>query len=220
MFVPLKKVSAWVREIFARRGDRFSERPRVRPGTILRTHLAVTALEDRTMPAQVVTIITLADTTEGGLTGAFRVARSETTGTLGIGVDLSGTAGQGYDYSINPMYAYFEDGVAEVVLHVFPADDSTSEPTETIVATVNYGGTPSSATLNIADNDPPMPPPTEPPIPPPPTGLPIVAVEKIANAAEIGTVGVIRFTRTGDLSQPLTAGLPHYIVCNSLQHMK
>lgn len=54
-----------------------------------------------------------------------------------------------------------------------------------------YGvGTPSSAQLDIVDDDP----------------APLVSVERVADAVEGGATGTFRFTRTGDTSQALVVG--------------
>ena len=78
---------------------------------------------------------------------------------------------------------------------VSPVNDSTSEPTETVILTVVTNsqytvGSPASATVSIFDND-----------------AQYVSVETIHDAVEGGTYGVFRFTRIGDLSGALTANV-------------
>jgi hypothetical protein len=148
----------------------------------------VERMEDRTVPTPVVTAAALSDAHEGG-SGSFRLTRTETTGTLFVSLGLSGSATSGSDYS-NPMGAMFPGGQATVDVNIGAFDDSTSEPTETVVLTINSGsgytvGTPSGATINILDNDPQ-----------------VVTVAKVSDAIEGGS-GTFRFTRTGDLSAVL-----------------
>ena len=74
-----------------------------------RARLSVTTLEDRTVPTPVVTIAAIADATEGGASGTFRLTRTETAGTLNVGYSPSGTAGPYTDYTY-PLSARFADG--------------------------------------------------------------------------------------------------------------
>ena len=68
-------------------------------------------------------------------TASFAATRDNTSGMLMVNFSLSGTAtaGQGQDYQVTPQYILFAPGVATVNINVAPNDDSTSEPTETIV---------------------------------------------------------------------------------------
>ena len=158
----------------------------------LKARLALEAFEDRTVPTAI-TVDTVVHATEGGSAGSFRFTRdgnlsSPTTFT----VAYSGTATSGTDYSSPPTQFTFAPFSALVYVSVTPSNDSTSEPTETVVATIQTGsgytvGTPASATVNIFDND-----------------AQVVSVAAISDAAEAGDEGLLQFTRIGDLSNSLT----------------
>src|SRR5437763_2570004 len=76
----------------SRPAPRSEDHPPVRSSaTAHRARLCVTALEDRTVPTTV-TIAALSDAHEGGSNGAFRLTRSDTSGSLGVTLTLSGTA--------------------------------------------------------------------------------------------------------------------------------
>lgn len=155
-----------------------------------RARLSVTALEDRTVPTPVVTIEALAHVTEGGgATAAFRLTRTETSGSLSIGFSPTGTATSGMDYTY-PLFVTFADGAATADVVITPSNDTMSEPTETITITLSnpfFGyvvGSPSSATANLYDND----------------AVVITSVVKVSDVAEGGYNGQFLVTRTGDLS--------------------
>ena len=160
----------------------------------LRRKLEVTPLEDRTVPTTV-TIESLGDATEGGSNGGFRLTRSDTSGALFVSVSLSGTATHGSDYGDGePFQIVFLNGHSTADWTLIATNDSTSEPTETVIMTITSGsytiGSPSSATAHIFDND-----------------AQYVSVEKLNDAVEGGTYGVFRFSRIGDLSGALTANV-------------
>jgi hypothetical protein len=160
----------------------------------LRARLSVMPLEDRAVPA-VVTIEALSNVSEGGgAVAAFRLTRSDTTGTLSVGLSPLGTARAWTDYTY-PFSVTFANGSATADVIITPINDTTSEPTETITMSLlpivgHTVGTPASATVNLLDNDPQ-----------------VLSVAKVADVAEGGITGQFRVTRIGDLSQPLTAGV-------------
>src|SRR5262245_19142790 len=130
------------------RFERRSQKCISRPGLGFRSRLEVLALEDRTVPS--VTVTALGDAHEGGSDGGFRFTRSDTTGALSISVNLSGTAVFGTDYGYGEAFQIaFPNGVGSVDWTVAATNDSTSEPTETVTASVTSGGVTSSDTLNI-----------------------------------------------------------------------
>lgn len=165
--------------------------------------LLLTPLEDRTVPTPVVTIAALSNLTEGGgATAAFRLTRSDTTGSLSVGFMTGGTAvgsngfmpPSGTDYTY-PVAATFANGSATADVTITPSNDTTSEATETITLTlvdgVDYDITaPSSATVNLFDND-----------------AAVVSVTKVVDATEGGGAGIFRLTRLGDLSSGLTVNV-------------
>jgi hypothetical protein len=146
----------------------------------------VEGLEDRTVPS-IVTVQALADAHEGGAGGTFRYSRDGDTSqatSISVSYGAGSTATPGSDYSFLPGQVNFAAGSDHTDVTVSPIDDSISEPTETVVATIISGGgmtigDPSSATVNIFDNDPQ-----------------VVTVTKIADATEGGADGLFRFTRT------------------------
>ena len=149
-------------------------------------------VEDRTVPTPVLTVAWEADATEGGSVGLLRFTRTgSTANTLSFTFGFSGTAAIMSDYYPGAK-ASFNVGEYTYTFPITPNNDSTSELTETVVATLNsnaaytIGGT-GAATVNIFDND-----------------ANVVTVAKLADASEGGPPGGFRFTRTGDLSSALT----------------
>lgn len=138
-----------------------------------------------------VSVAKIADATEGGSAGTFRFTRTGSTSVAQtVNVSLSGTATAGTDYAA-PTTVTFAAGSATADYTLTATNDSTSEPTETVVIAVAPGtgyaaGAPSAA-MNIFDND-----------------ASVVSVATVNNAVESGAAGTVRFTRTGDLSGSLT----------------
>jgi len=95
--------------------------------------------------------------------GTFTVSRSgSTTAPLTVNYTLGGSATNGTDYSTLSGSVIIGAGLSTASVTVAPIDDSIYEGNETVILTLsasaNYGiGTPSSATVTIADNDPPPP---------------------------------------------------------------
>jgi len=110
---------------------------------------------------------------------------------------FSGTAQNGADFQELPTTSPFPAGLSEADLTVTPTDDSLVEGSETVIVTLVDGpgytvGTPSTATITIADNDEVAPP------------LPTVTVTASdANAAEPGTTGTFTISRTGSTAAAL-----------------
>lgn len=99
--------------------------------------------------------------------GVFTITRSG--GSAGNGSALTvkyflgGTAQNGTDYSTLGNYVVIPAGSASATVTITPIDDSTVEPDETAILTLQLLpeytlGTASSATVTIADNDAPPPP--------------------------------------------------------------
>lgn len=147
------------------------------------------------VPTPVVTVAAVADAFEGGSAGTFRITRTETAGNLGLTFSVQGTATLYADHgdAEAPYQLLFADGLATLDVTIPAVNDSTSEPTETVVLNILAGtgytvGDPASATISIFDND-----------------AAVVSVVKGADAAVDGENGSLRFTRLGDLSNSLTA---------------
>jgi PKD repeat protein len=130
--------------------------------------------------------------------GVIRFHRTgDTSQPLPVSWTFSGTAVNGSDYQQLPTTGTIPAGQADADLTITPIDDNIVEGPETVIVTVVSGpgysaGSPSSATVTIADNDQA-------------TSLPVVTVTAVdPNASEAGPdPGVVRFHRTGDTSQPL-----------------
>ena len=95
----------------------------------------------------------------GADTGTFIVSRTgDGAAALTVPLVYSGTATSGSDYAALPATVTIPAGSFSVNVVVTPIDDSTVEGAETVIATAQGGtgyvvGSPSSATVTIADND-------------------------------------------------------------------
>jgi hypothetical protein len=131
--------------------------------------------------------------------GVFTITRGgSTTAALTVNYTLGGTAGNGTDYSTLSGSVTIPAGAASATVTVTPIDDALVEGSETVVLTLANNasytvGTPSSATVTIADNDSV------------PT-LPVVTVTATdPNASRVGLdPGTFTFTRTGSTTAALT----------------
>ncbi|MDW8373941.1 MAG: Calx-beta domain-containing protein, partial [Planctomycetota bacterium] len=91
--------------------------------------------------------------------GTFTITRTgATTSALTVSFTVSGTAIAGSDYTALGTSVTIPAGQASATLTVTPIDDTTVESAETVIVTLAAGtgytlGTPSSATVTIADND-------------------------------------------------------------------
>src|SRR5213082_2692118 len=135
---------------------------------------------------------------QGPYSGTFTISRTGDTSTaLTVNYTLGGTAQSGTDYEQLGTSVTLAAGAASTTVTVTPIDDTQVEGNETVVLTISADaaysvGSPSSATITIADNDGT---PTEP-------VLTLSAVDP--DASESGPDnGVIRFHRTGDTSQAI-----------------
>ncbi|HKI70822.1 MAG TPA: S8 family serine peptidase, partial [Verrucomicrobiae bacterium] len=135
---------------------------------------------------------------QGPDSGTFTISRTGDTSTaLTVNYTLGGTAQSGTDYEQLGTSVTLAAGAASTTVTVTPIDDTQVEGNETVVLTISADaaysvGSPSSATITIADNDGT---PTEP-------VLTLSAVDP--DASESGPDnGVIRFHRTGDTSQAI-----------------
>jgi hypothetical protein len=141
-----------------------------------------------------------ADAAEPSNHGAFRVSRTgDTSSSLRVYYSTSGsTADLGTDYAAFPSYVDFSSGQSWAVIDVVVIDDSAVENSETVQLTIwpvaTYTvGSPSTATVTIADDD---------------TGLPeekptVAITAPDASAAEPANDGYFRVSRTGDTSSSL-----------------
>lgn len=142
----------------------------------------------------IVTVSKLADTTEGGTAGTFRVSRTgSTTSSLAVDFTVGGTATSGTDFTSIGTSVTIPASATYVDISVAALADNLVEGSETVTLTLSDGGTnyypatTGAVSLNITD-DPP-----------------VITVTKLADAAEPSTNGTFRLTRTGgDLTQSLT----------------
>jgi extracellular elastinolytic metalloproteinase len=97
-------------------------------------------------------------------TGTFTVSRTGSTASaLTVNYAISGTATNGGDYQMLTGTVQIPAGQVSAPIVVTPIDDPNPEPTETVIVTITPSpgytpGDPSTATVNIADNDAPPPP--------------------------------------------------------------
>ena len=92
-------------------------------------------------------------------TGTFTVSRTgSTAAALPVNYTVGGTASGGTDYTTIPTSVVIPAGSTSATITVTPIDDTVSEGNETVVVTLSSSasynvGSPSAATVTIADND-------------------------------------------------------------------
>ena len=154
-------------------------------------------------PAVVTIVASDPNAAEAGLDpGVYTVSRTgTTTSSLTVNYAVSGTATNGADYQALSGSLVIQSGQSTATITVTPIDDTTVEGNETVIVTLSANaaysvGTPSSATVTIVDDEPPLP------------AVTIVATDP--NAAEAGLdPGVFTVSRTGSTTASLTV---NYIV--------
>jgi PKD repeat protein len=115
----------------------------------------------------VTVVATDANAAEAGRdTGTFTVSRTgSTAAALTVKYALTGTAVNGTDYDSLSGSVTIPAGASSATVTVRPIDDTAVEGSETVVLTIASDaaydiGSPNNATVTIADNDQPPPPPT------------------------------------------------------------
>jgi hypothetical protein len=159
----------------------------------------VTITDDDVLPTVAVTA-TDAAASEPAATGTFTVTRTgSTTAALTVGYTLGGSATSS-DYTAAPASPLtIPAGATSATITVTPTDDSLVEEEETVEITLSDGtnydiGSPSTATVNIADNEP---------------SEPVVTIEATDAAAaettppESENPGTFTVTRTGNTTASL-----------------
>lgn len=127
-------------------------------------------------------------------TGQFFLSRTGLTNApLTVTLQVGGTASPGPDYAALRTNLTFFAGWATTNITINPIDDALAEFTETIVVTVVSGsgyevGTPSSATMEILDNEPAI--------------VTVTAVDNTATEPGLNT-GLFRVARTGSTESAL-----------------
>lgn len=157
-------------------------------------------IQDDDLP--VVTIVATDATAAEPLsdTGTFTVSRTgPTTGVLNVTLNRTGTATSGTDYAAiaTPLTLTIPDGQSSATLIVSPINDTTNEGTETVIETIASNasytlGTPSSATITIADDDRPT--------------VTITATDALASETS-GNTATFTLTRTAPTNTALTVSL-------------
>jgi hypothetical protein len=126
--------------------------------------------------------------------GRFTFTRTgPLTNPLTVDYTVTGTATDGTDFAALAGSVTFLAGKASAVLNITPLVDGDAEGTESVILTLDPGGTPAfktsarnSATVTITD------------------AQPVVSIVQVRNLSESGANGAFRITRTGgDLSTPL-----------------
>ena len=130
---------------------------------------------------------------EGGMGGNVQFRRiGDTSAAVTVNLGIGGNATAGSDYTSFGTSVTFAAYSSSAYLYIPVTDDSLSEPTETIVLTLQSGtgytiGTANTAIVSIFDND-----------------AQYVSVAKLTDAVENGATGTVQFSRIGDLSSSLT----------------
>jgi regulation of enolase protein 1 (concanavalin A-like superfamily) len=138
-----------------------------------------------------------ASASEGGDAGQFTLTRTgDTTAALIVNVTRSGTAINSTDYASIATTQTIPAGQASLVINVTPVQDATNEGNETAILTVAAGsgyviGTPSAATVTIADDD----------------RSTVTLTANDPTASESGDVGQFTVTRTAPTNVALTVNL-------------
>ncbi len=135
---------------------------------------------------------------EGGAnTGTFRISRTGgTTGALTVNYSLSGTAGNGSDYTLLSSMVVIPVNKAAATVTVSPLNDATPEGNENVILTVTSStgysvGSPSAATVTIDDNDK--------------VAVSVVAADTAASESGPDS-GSFTLSRTGATTNALTVG--------------
>lgn len=188
MFGTLRSWKRLLAQLTSRRAPIRTRRRAVR-------RLELEALEDRKL-LSAVWISSTQNGAEGGPNGYFRLSRDTTAGMLTVNYALNTagtTATSGSDFATLPGSVTFASGQATVDIPVTVYDDTIVESSETVAINLTGGGggcccgsggytlgSPSSASLTIADNDTP----------------PSVWVDSVANAQEGVAAGYFRLKRS------------------------
>jgi acetyl esterase/lipase len=162
---------------------------------------ATIADDDAAVPIVSLQQLDAAATEAPGDPGAIRCVRTGSVAApLAVHYYITGTAENGVDYLPLSGTATIPAGSSATAILVLPLQDTGREPGETVVlqlaASADYArSTDRSAHVVIADDERSSP-------------LPVVGVIATAPAAaETGTDGAFRITRTGPTSLPLSVGL-------------
>ncbi len=135
--------------------------------------------------------------TEAGVAGQFTITRTgPTTAALTVNYAVAGTATTATDYASIGTSVVIPIGQSSSLISVNPVQDTANEGNETVIVTLSANaaynvGSPSTATVNIADDDRPV--------------LNITANQP--NAVEGGASGQFTITRSGNTALAITASV-------------
>lgn len=139
-----------------------------------------------------------ASAAESGDPGQFTLTRTgDTTNALAVTLTRGGTAANTTDYANIATAQTIPAGQASLLINVTPLQDTSNEGTETVILTVASGsgylvGTPSTATVSLADDDR--------------STVTITATDPLATETT-GNVGTFSITRTAPTTGSLTVSL-------------
>jgi hypothetical protein len=156
---------------------------------------ATVTIDDNDLPSVRVVAADAAAAESGPDPGSFTLSRTgSTTNALSVSYMLTGTAGNGSDYSLLATTVVIAAGQPSASVTVTPINDVAFEPAETVILTIAANalysvGSPSAATVTIVDND----------------GSVVTVVATDDSAAEAGSAtGTFTITRSGDLAPALS----------------
>jgi hypothetical protein len=146
-------------ELYIRAIDTNRSPKEVQYDTLYVDMMSITAVGGQVQLPTVTVEATDANAAEQGPdTGTFTITRNDTSGSLAVHYELTGTASEA-DYSAEPLGTVtFAQGEASRTITVTPVDDTNQDPGETVTLTISPDpaydiGAADSATLTIADND-------------------------------------------------------------------
>lgn len=191
-----------LRRGFARKQREMQSQIAAQPRDVFAQGIRFEPMESRLL-LSTVTIESIADATEGGADGTFRITRDDTIGDLTVFFSRSGkaTLGATRDYLLSDgvnnltTSVVIPDGAATVDITIAAVDDTLAEPTETVILNLKtsktYDLSPDvttrTATANIEDNEP---------------VVSIVATDTEASET-LGETGTFTITRVGNTTGDL-----------------
>jgi hypothetical protein len=158
MFISLNNLGSLVVDVD---GGRLDAKYLRENGTIVDSFAIVKGTPPAPLPAVTIAAADAAASEAGPNAGTFTLTRTgSTAAALLVNVTVGGSASAGADYAAITSPVTIAAGSATKTVTVTPVDDSAVESAETVVLTVAPGagynpGSPSSATVNLADNDNP-----------------------------------------------------------------
>ena len=160
MFLSLNNLGSMVLDVD---GSRMDARFLRENGTVADWFTIVKGAAPPPLPAVTITATDANASEAGPNAGTVTITRTgSTASSLLVNLTVGGTASAGADYAAIASPITIAAGSATKTITVTPVDDASVESAETVVLTVATGsgysiGSPSSATVTIADNDPASP---------------------------------------------------------------